>query len=158
MSQLIEDAAEAKKLLRGFKGLDNVIEAMERVGRLEDREAGYKSGIETLQAKYADLEKINTELQAQITERATAAEAEARGKLAEAEARAAKTIADAENDIAQKRSDAEFILAGLKQETLVLQREADNLDTAIAAKRKELEDWETKVANSKEEARKSLGF
>lgn len=158
MSQLIEDASEAKKLLRGFKSLDNVIEAMERVGRLEDREAGYKSGIETLQAKYAELEKINTELQAQITERAAAAEAEASGKLSEAEAKTAKMISDAESDIAQKRGDAEFILAGLKQETSVLRQEADDLDTRIGAKRKELEEWETKVANSKEEARKSLGL
>lgn len=150
---LTQAADEIRKMLRGFKAVEQVSAALESVGSIQN--AG-KEAEKALESVKAEINKAQQDLIAASTE-VLAAKDEAKKIAADAKAKAAERLekanADANRIVADAQSKADAEVVRLSSIQAQAQIEAAKRDAAAA----ELAEIEQKITKVKAQAAKLLG-
>lgn len=153
MSDFIAAADEVRKLLRGFKAVEVVSAALEKVGSIENAGKEAESLLSTVKAEIAKAQEELTLSKADIMNAKEEAKKLAADAKAKVEARMDKVAADAAKMIADAnagQAEAANRIAAANEELGGIKAECD-----VVAK--ELSELESKLAKVKAQAAKMLG-
>jgi len=145
MSDLIAAANEVRKILKGFKAIEEVSDALERVGSIEN--AGKEAD------KYLALVKDGISIATADLEKANASVAEAKDQAkkvaADAKTKAEARISKAEEEAALILSTAKDKETSSAKKVAKLETEMSDKAAAIVALTTELAEVEAKVTKAK---------
>jgi chromosome segregation ATPase len=145
MSDLIAAANEVRKILKGFKAVEEVSAALDRVGSIENagKEADKYLGLvnATIAQAKLDLEKANTAV--------TEAKEQAKKVAADAKSKADARISKAEEDAASIVASAKDKEAESAKKVAKLEAEMSEKTTQLSALTTELAEVEAKVTKAK---------
>lgn len=157
MNNLIQAAADARRLLKGFAGIAAVADAFEDVGKLQQAKGEAEAALDVLRNQFAEVQAeillakdsansyvMRTE--AYVNELTVAAEFEAKKLVDEARAEAEKLCSAALEQI--RVSDASVAAAMDRVQALEID---------LVAKRREFDELDGKIAALREQAARVLG-
>jgi chromosome segregation ATPase len=150
---LTQAADEVRKILRGFKAVEQVSAALESVGSIQN--AG-KEAEATLNGLKAEIQKAQEELTLAKAEILSAKE-EAKKVAAAAKEKADARIEKATKDAAELVAKASEEAASVSEKANAEKLDLDKVLTARDAAQRELDDLETKIAKVKAQAAKLAG-
>ncbi len=149
---LNQAADEVRKILRGFKAVEQVADALEQAGSIEAARKDAEKKLAELRGLIVESEQKLSTANAEVESAKDAvkqvvadANAKAKDKVGKAEAKAAEIIADAQVTVAELQAKAQNAKAEL---------DATIADTVVA--NKELADIERKIAKAKSDIAKLI--
>lgn len=149
MSDLRKATEDARRLLRGFKGLEDVADALDKAATLDQRVAELNHLLPQLQAQHADLEQ---KIQAAQDSLATIRR-QAESLDAAAQAHAAETRAAAEKEAAEIVQSGvtrgEYAVTLAQREVQEARAAVEAADALLAAKGAEVEALEKRAEKAR---------